>query len=197
MTLLVRCAAPLLLLLTLASATPARADARDAVLAAHRASMDARVRVEMTSSTGGRQARTTVLYDTSQRVHMKSEQMEIILLPEGAWMRNGNGGWMKPPFDVGGIVRQLVPETVEQMQKGISNVVDEGRTTFEGTPVHAYRFDVAMTVMGIAVSSHSRILVAADGRIAQSVSDGEALGKKTHSEQIYHYDDAIRVVAPQ
>jgi len=193
---MIRCALSFLALAAVTFAAPARADARDAVLAAHRATMDARVRVETVSSTGGQQARSTVRYDTSQRVHLKTDQMEMIVLPEGTWMRNGDAGWMKPPFDASAIVRQLVPETVEQMQKGLSNVVDEGAAEFGGKPAHAYSFDVAMTMMGISVNSHSRILVGADGRIVQSVTDGQALGKKTHSEQTYHYDDTIRVVAP-
>jgi hypothetical protein len=197
MSLMIRCALSFLALAAVSFASPVRADARDAVLAAHRATMAARVRVEMVSSTGGQQARSTVLYDSAQRVHLKSDRMEMIVLPEGTWMRNGDAGWTKPPFDASAIVRQLVPESIEQMQKGLSNVVDEGAAEFDGRPAHAYRFDVAMTMMGISVTSHSRILVGADGRIVQSVTDGEALGKMTHSEQTYHYDDAIRVVAPK
>ncbi|HUD42390.1 MAG TPA: hypothetical protein VMR06_10405 [Dokdonella sp.] len=192
----IRCALSFLALAAVAFAAPARADARDAVLAAHRATMDARVRVETVSSAGGQQARSTVRYDTSRRVHLKTDRMEMIVLPEGIWMRNGDGGWTKPPFDASALVRQLVPETVEQMQKGLSNVVDEGPATFGGQPARAYSFDVAMTMMGISVNSRSRILVGADGRIVQAVTDGEALGKKSRSEQTYHYDDAIRVVAP-
>lgn len=180
----------------LATSGPARADAREAVLAAHRTSMESRVRIEMDTAGGGRAARSTVRYDTSRRVHMKTDQMELVMLPEGTWMRTGGEAWTQPPFDVGSLVRQLVPQTVEQVQSGISNAVAEGAAEFGGQAVQAYRFDVAVTVMGVPMTSRNRILVDGAGRIVHSVSDGEALGRKTHAEQTYHYDEAIRITAP-
>ncbi|MCB1570663.1 MAG: hypothetical protein KDI72_06415, partial [Xanthomonadales bacterium] len=62
--------------------------------------------------------------------------------------------------------------------------------------LRAVSYDVNTQVMGIDVSSHNTVFIDASGRIVRSVSDGEAMGHKTHSVQTIRYDDSIRISAP-
>jgi hypothetical protein len=51
-------------------------------------------------------------------------------------------------------------------------------------------------MMGIHVTSKNRIFVDAAGRIVHVESNGEAMGRKSHTTQDVKYDDSIRVTAP-
>jgi hypothetical protein len=50
--------------------------------------------------------------------------------------------------------------------------------------------------MGIEVKSRNIAFIDGAGRIVRTRSDGETMGRKTHSEQTIRYDDSIRVTAP-
>jgi hypothetical protein len=51
--------------------------------------------------------------------------------------------------------------------------------------------------MGIHVTSSNRIFLDAAGRIVHAESDGQAMGKKSHTTQDIRYDDKIRVNPPK
>ncbi len=52
-------------------------------------------------------------------------------------------------------------------------------------------------MMGIHVTSTNKIFVNASGQIVHAESDGEAMGRKSHTTQDVRYDDSIRVNAPK
>jgi hypothetical protein len=51
--------------------------------------------------------------------------------------------------------------------------------------------------MGFSVSSHNKVFIDESGRVVRSESDSEAMGNKSHTVQTIHYDDSIRISAPQ
>jgi hypothetical protein len=123
--------------------------------------------------------------------------MEMIVLPEGTWMRTGKGGdWMKPPVDMSGMVKQFVPKSIEDMKAITKSATDDGMKSWNGQPAHAYSYSVDATMMGIHVTSTNRIFVNASGQIVHVESDGEAMGRKSHTTQDVKYDDSIKVTAP-
>jgi hypothetical protein len=69
-------------------------------------------------------------------------------------------------------------------------------TTWNDEPAHAYRYSVDTTMMGIHMTSTNRIFVNSAGRIVHIESDGEAMGRKSHTTQDVKYDDSITVTAP-
>jgi hypothetical protein len=144
----------------------------------------------------GEPTRSRLEFDTLQRMRMTSDQTSMIVIPEGTWMRSGNDDWMQPPFDMSGMIQRLLPVSREALRSGTSNFRDEGVQSVDGVELRVISYDMATKVMGIAVKSHNTTYIDGSGRIVRTVSDGEAMGRKTHSEQTIRYDDSIRVIAP-
>jgi hypothetical protein len=184
-----------LLGLLLAATTASAADARDEVFKAYQKMMGSKFTIDITTTTGSDTMKSHGDYDTVERIHFKSDKMEMIVLPEGTWMRTGDD-WMKPPVDMSGMIKQFVPRSIEDMKAVTKNVTDGGMTMWNGTPVHAYAYSVDTTMMGIHVTSTNKIFVNASGQIVHVESDGEAMGRKSHTMQDVKYDDSIKVNAP-
>ncbi len=184
-----------LVLLFLVAPGRAHADARADLMSGWQKMLDGRLSTETVSNANGKQSTVRTRLDTIQRVHMKTDGMEIILLPEGTWMKM-NGAWSKPPFDVGGMVKKMLPMTLEQAQAGVTNIRDEGATRIDGQALRAIGFDQNTTLMGINVRSHNTVFLDPSGRIVRSEGSSEARGDKSTHVQTMHYDDSIRVTAP-
>lgn len=184
------------LLLVGFAAGQARADARTDLLDAYQKMLDSRFASEMVSTDKGKESKIEARYDTIRRVHMKTPQMEVILLPEGTWMKAGDE-WTTPPFDLGGMLKSMMPMTLEQARSGISNVKDEGTVSVGGQSLRAISYDQSMSVMGIAVKSRNKVYLNAAGQIVRSEGEGEAMGHKSAHVQTVRYDDSIRVTAPK
>jgi hypothetical protein len=133
-------------------------------------------------------------FDTFDRIHTVTDHGEFIVLPEGTWMKTGDN-WTKPPVDMSGMIKRFLPGGDEVMRSA-KNVSDDGMTTWQGQPVHAYSYDTDTVVMGAHAAGHSKSYINATGQIVGNETDSETRGKKIHSVQTVAYDDSIRVKAP-
>ena len=175
----------------------AAGDASSALFDAYAKMINSRCVAETVATDAkGRESRSQVEFDTINRIRVSTDQASFIVLPEGTWMRTGGGEWTKPPIDMSAMFKRLVPSTLEEIRAGTRNIRDEGIQTVDGQNLRAVSYDVNTQVMGIDVSSHNTVFIDASGRIVRSVSDGEAMGHKTHSVQTIRYDDSIRISAP-
>ena len=200
-------ATALLLLGTLtASSFAAAADPADeaehkaasAVFTAYNKMLASHFAIDITSTDDkGVKSKAFAEYEGLSRIRMKTPQMEVITTPEGTWVRAGEEGWSRPPVDMAGMVKQFVPKSAAELQASSSNVKDEGPTTWQGKPAHAYSYDVDLQVMGANVHSHNNVIIDANGLMVRSESDGAALGRKSHTVQEIRYGDDIKVVAPK
>ena len=172
------------------------ADARDDVFKAYQKMMASRFAADITTTGDSGTMKSHGEYDTVERIHFKNDKVEMIVLPEGTWMKTG-ADWMKPPMDISGMVKQFVPKSIDDLRASTKNALDQGATTWNGQSVHAYSYDVDTSVMGIHVTSTNKIFVNAAGQIVHAESDGQAMGKKSHTTQDIRYDDSIRVKPPQ
>lgn len=145
----------------------------------------------------GNQAHASAEYESLARYHVKTDRMEIVTMPEGTWVRAGEAGWSTPPADLAAMVRQFVPKSAGELQASSHNLKDEGPTTWQGKPAHAYSYDTRLTVMGAEVVAHNKVVIDGDGRLVRSESDGESLGRKSHSVQDIRYDDTLRIEPPK
>lgn len=181
-------------LLALLVAAPAlvRADAMGDLLDAQSALLGSRFVSETVDGEGNR---VEGRFDTMQRIHMTTPDAEIIMLPEGTWMKTG-GSWMKSPIDMSGMMKQFLPQTVEDLRKGISNVRDEGTVEVAGQSLRAIAYDQQIKVMGMTIDSSQRVFVDGQGRVVRSESQSEVRGRKSNAVQTIRYDDSIRVHAP-
>ena len=172
------------------------ADARDDVFKAYQKMMASRFAVDITTAGDSGTMKSHGEYDTVDRIHFKNDKMEMIVLPEGTWMKTGKD-WMQPPMDMSGMVKQFVPKSIEDLRAVTKNAADLGAKTWNGQSLHAYSYDVDTTVMGIHVTSTNTIYLNAAGQIVHAESDGQAMGKKSHTAQDIRYDDGIRVNPPK
>jgi hypothetical protein len=182
--------------LALVSVAAHAADARDDVFKAYQKLMASRFAVDINTSGDSTTMKSHGEYDTVERIHFRNDRMEMIVVPEGTWMKTG-GEWTKPPMDMSGMVKQFVPKSIDDLRAMTKNAADQGATDWNGHSVHLYTYDVDTTVMGIHVTSTNRIFVNASGQIVHAESDGEAMGRKSHTTQDIRYDDSIRVNPPK
>ena len=182
--------------LALMSVAARAADARDDVFKAYQKLMASRFAVDISTTGDSGTMKSHGEYDTVDRIHFRNDKMEMIVVPEGTWMKTGQD-WMQPPMDMSGMVKQFVPKSIEDLRGMTKNAADLGATTRNGQGVHAYSYDVDTTVMGIHVTSTNRIFLNAAGQIVHAESDGEAMGHKSHTAQDIRYDDSIRVTPPK
>jgi hypothetical protein len=183
--------------LAAAAGGSARADARDEVIAAHRATSAAgKFRIRSEVETGSKKMSQSVEVQLPDRFHVKSEQMEAIIVPGGSYMRPG-GQWMRSPVDMSQMIQQYTEEGRKQGQDSITNVQDLGAESVDGKAAHVYSYDASGQAMGVKSTAHVKIWVdGADQRILQMVVDGEAMGHKSKTTQHYEYDPTIAIVAP-
>ena len=172
-------------------------DVREALFSAYEKMTQSRCATDTVATDAkGNETRSTVEFDTISRFRVSTDQASFVVLPEGTWMRSGEGAWTKPPIDMSAMFKRLLPSTLEEARAGTSNIKDEGMQTVGGAKLRAISYDVNTKIMGIAVSSHNLVYIDDAGRIVRSVSDGQAMGHKTHSVQTIRYDDSIRITAP-
>lgn len=171
--------------------------AADALFQAHEKMLNSRCVAEsVATNADGKESRSKITFDTIKRMQVSSDEISMIIIPEGTWMRSGGGEWSKPPIDMSAMVKRLMPSTIEEIRAGTSNVKDEGMQTIDGQQLRAISYDVNTKIMGIAMSSRNTVYLDASGRIVRSISDSSAMGHKSHTVQNITYDDSIRVNAP-
>ncbi|HET6545567.1 MAG TPA: hypothetical protein VFG55_02345 [Rhodanobacteraceae bacterium] len=173
----------------------ARADARADLLAAQQKMMDSRFVIDMNSTSDGETTKMHSEYDTIKRIHAKTPDMELVILPDGTWMRSADGEWQQQPL-MSMMVKRFVPMSVEDMKDSITNVEDEGMKQWKGKPARVISWDTETRVLLFKVQSHNRAWIDGNGRIVHTEAESTTRGRKTGVSQDIRYDDSIRVVAP-
>ena len=172
--------------------------AHDVLLNAYQKMIDARFVSESVSTDAkGRKTNSKVEFDSMNRFRATTDDTAIVVLPEGTWMRSGNGEWIQPPIDMSGMLKRMLPMAMDEVRSGTSNVKDEGMRNVEGQDLRAISYDVNTKVMGFSVSSHNTVFIDGSGKIVRSESDSTAMKQKSHTVQTIRYDDSIRISAPK
>jgi hypothetical protein len=133
-------------------------------------------------------------FDRLHTLPSSDNPREMILVPEGGWKRTGNGAWQKMPDREVQVAQKLMGGVESWLPKNITNTSDDGMTTFNGQPAHAYSYDV----VAFGVKSHSKMYLNSAGLLIGSESTaGPFMGHTTHTVQKVAYDNSISVNAPQ
>ncbi len=127
--------------------------------------------------------------------HMKSPQMEAVMLKQGTWMKMG-GKWMAMPASASGMMSQSIKTGMDTGMANLKNVQCLGSQQFEGKNYTGYSFDSSAEAMGIKASSHITAYKSDDGLPAVMIIDGEAMGKKSKMVQHITYDPSITIAPP-
>ena len=189
-----------LALLACLSTLPALADgdARDALFNAYQKMVSAHYVADTVTIDGkGQKSNSTLEFETMNRFRATTGDTAMVILPEGVWMRSGNGEWMQPPIDMSAMFKGMLPMAMDEVRSATTNVKDEGMRTINGQDLRAISYDVDSKVMGISVSSHNTVFLDDSGKIVRSESDSTVMKQTSHTVQTIRYDDSIRVTAPR
>lgn len=179
--------------------SPATADgsSRDVLFAAYQKLIDSSYSADSVSTDAkGAETRTKVEFESLSRFRATTADTSFIVLPDATWMRTGNGEWMQPPVDMSAMFKRMIPSTIDDIRAGTSNIKDEGTQTIDGKNARVISYDVSTKIMGFSISSHNTVFIDDAGKIIRSDSDSSAMGRKSHTVQTIHYDDSIRISAP-
>ena len=171
--------------------------ARDTLFSAYQKMLNARYVADTVSvDAKGRETTSKVEFDTINRFRATTAETSFVVLPEGTWMRSGNGAWTQPPIDMSAMIKHLVPAALDDVRAGTSNIKDEGTQSIGGQEARVISYDVNTKIMSFNVSSHNKVYIDASGHIVRSESDSTAMGHTSHSVQSIRYDDSVRISAP-
>ncbi len=171
---------------------------RDVLLAAHQKMINSRfVSNSVSTDSKGRETRSKVEFDSINRFRATTDDTAIVVLPEGTWMRSGNGDWIQPPMDMSAMMKGMLPMVMDEVRSGISNVKDEGMRKVDGQELRTISYDVNTKVMGFSVSSHNTAFIDGSGKIVRSETESTVMKQKSHAVQTIRYDDSIRISAPK
>src|SRR5687768_13533714 len=122
----------LVVVVSLAFSGAALADAKADVVAANQKLMDeAKFRMTGKTTTGGKTVNMWAEVDWPDRYHMRTDDVEFIILPGKTWMKQG-GQWMALPMDMSAMVKSLSPDAVKQAQENMTNVKEVGPADVNG-----------------------------------------------------------------
>ena len=178
-------------------ATSARADCTAEI----KAMMDAHLKAgayhsQIDMDMGAIKRKTEVDVILPSSFHMKSEQMEAIVLANGAWMKAG-GKWMAMPAGVSGQITSGIKNNMDTSKMNLSNVQCLGMQRMEGQSYTAYSFDSSAEVMGTKATSHITTYKNSNGLPAIMMIEGEAMGHKSKTMQHITYDPNITISPPK
>ena len=179
------------------SATVAYADCTDeikAMMDAHLKAGSYHTQIDMDMGAFKRKTEVDVILPSS--FHMKSDQMESIVLANGAWMKMG-GKWKAMPAAMSGQISSSIKNNMDTSKMNLSNVQCLGAQQLEGQTYTAYSFDSSAEVMGMKATSHITTYKNSNGLPAIMMIEGEAMGHKSKTMQHITYDSNIKISPPQ
>ena len=179
---------------TLIAATAAHADCKSDVDAIMQGMMHAGpYHMTMSSDAGGKTTKmeADVILPTSE--HIKMDQMEMVILPQGSWMKRGDK-WMAAPGPMGANMLNAMMSSFKDTR---SNFVCGSNEVFDGQSYPVYKYDSAGEAMGIKTSSHITLYKGDNGLPAGIVVDGTAMGTHSVSTQHIKYDPSITIEPPK
>ncbi len=189
------------LLIALASAGNAHADAKedvfkawDAMLAAK--SYSTRIATTMDGNT------TTQVFDVIVPDHARSTggpMGDLVLTPKGAWLKApGQASWAPAPEFMVTLTRQLMsPEFIAKAKAGVTEAKSLGLEDLRGSQVQAYEIQQTLNLMGIQSQNTTRLLVdPKSGRPLRQEIDATAMGKASHVVHDITYVPDLKIDAP-
>ncbi len=150
--------------------------------------------IDMQLGTITRKTETEVILPNS--FHMKSDQMESIILKDGAWMKTG-GKWTAMPAGMSQMVSKNMGSFMDTSKMNLQNVQCLGAQQVEGQNYTGYTFDSSAEIQGVKATSHITIYKNGNGLPAVMLIDGEAMGRKSKTVQHITYDPNLKIEPPK
>jgi len=186
----------LLVALLLPMSSAALADARKEVETAFRKVLNDKSYVATITTTDKRRNVTVrMMVELPDRFHMKTDETEIIVLPEGTWM-NAAGQWMRSPVNMSQMIASYSADAMEKGIDAIGQVEYIGEETVEGCASKNYRYSQSGEFMGMRSSGDVLLSICqSNGKPIRIVSSQK--GKADAATIVYDWDAPVNIRPPR
>jgi outer membrane lipoprotein-sorting protein len=160
-------------------------------------------RIHMTTSSQAGTNISTIEFVAPNRMHIIDEKKEMIIVPEGTYVKVAKGKWQKSPMDMSSMIAKLrTSEFTDEILKN-EQVRLIGPDTLDGKSMMVY--EIVYTSSDL--KSRNRVWISTDDHLPyKSETDGEAkefkmsgktIGGKSKTTSLYtDYNAPIKIVAP-
>lgn len=142
---------------------------------------------------------STIDVDWPDRFHIRNAAgsgMEVIAVPSGAYMRQGEQ-WMRLPVDMQVLTRIWSEQGMRDALASISDGRLLGEAAIGGRNARVYGYTGSLTVMGISSESTSKVWIDAENDLPLRIEvDGQAMGQRSVTLNIYDWNAEIDIRAP-
>lgn len=148
----------------------------------------------------GKTTERTVECIPPKSYHIISEQMEMIILPEGSYQK-ARGKWIRFPMDMSKMISSMTPSVVSEAAEHIT-VKPLGPAVWQGSPANTYA--VAYSDKGTSSNGKAWIRIS-DGLPVHMEANidspkrsfgGKSFGGKMKSVTDYDYKTPVTITAP-
>lgn len=181
--------------LLLAAAAPAVADDRaDLVAAFGKGFAKGSFRAEMQVMVGGKPMTTHTDVQWPDRYHMRTPDMEVIILPQGTWMNpGGSGQWIPAPMDMSAMIKGFSKQGLDDNLASIKDVQKVGSAEVAGCPSTLYRYRTVAEIMGTTREANAEVAVCdTTGLVVRVVT-----GDKDPVTVLYDFETPIDIRPPR
>ncbi len=147
----------------------------------------------MNSDGGGKITKMEADVNLPTSEHIKMDQMEIVILPQGTWMKRGDK-WQSAPGAMGS---NMIKTMMGTFQDTRSNFSCGSNDNFDGHSYPVYQYDSSGEAMGIKTTSHITLYKGDNGLPVGLIVDGTAMGVHSITTQHIKYDPSITIEAPK
>lgn len=186
----------LIAIVLLPLSTLAFADARQEVESAFRQVLsDKSYNATITTQEKRRNVTMHMKVQLPDRFHMKTDDVEIIVLPEGTWM-NASGQWMRSPVNMSQMIAGYTGEAMEKGIGSIGRVEYLGEERVEGCNSKNYRYSQSGEFMGMRSSSEALLSICqTNGKPVRIVSTEK--GKTESVTIVYDWETPVDIRPPR
>jgi hypothetical protein len=181
----------------------APSDAKQAIIELGKAQLKAgpyRVKQTVESSQGKLEQIIEVILPDRFHVLMdvQGQKMEMLILPNKSFMKQGESKWQTFPVDIGQITQNFTQQISDDFEYKITDAKNLGEETINGEAANVYRYATVTEFSGIKVVSTSTTWVSKrTGLPIRNEVEGEANGVKSKTTQEIEYDATIKIEEPK
>lgn len=163
------------------------------------------MRMTMTSEKNGKVTETVMELIRPDRLKSSGGPGgDMIIIPEGTYMRETGGEWIKAPFDLSGSMNEMLSMAdTEELLKylNIDNLHLVGGGIVDGRPCWIYEYETTIKVTDITMQTQAKIWLGIADKLAyksESVTQSSAdpAGATTTTTVLYEYGLDLEIEAP-
>ena len=118
------------------------------------------------------------------RFHMTTPDTEMVILPQGTWMK-AEGEWMQFPMDMSKMIEGYSQKNIDQGMDALTDVREIGSETVDGCDSTIYSYRTSGKFMGVESNSAAQVAICGSTGLPVRVV---SLDKKGKPEATLYYD---------